>query len=495
MSEQETNPQAQPGRATGPEPAAQPVSVWQAPSRQRADDEPPTAAQHATPQPATAPPQPAFGWQAPSAARPDAPAGYASGGGVSYAAGSAAPGSPAHPGGPGGPRYGGMGGDTATLPQHPAYPGQPAWQPGLAPAAGAPRSGRVGRIAGGFVLVLVLMIAAAIGGGVAGGWLVYSQTDDPGPVAAPGTTVVDGPQLDRSSLASIAAKVQPSVVSVSTGTGEGSGVVLSAEGHIVTNNHVVAPAGRGEVSVIFSDGQTARAEVIGTDDRTDIAVIQVADVSGLTPAVFGDSSGMLVGDTVLAIGSPLGFQGSVTQGIVSALDRTLALDGNGDPFGGDRNRTSLSGLIQTDASINPGNSGGALVNLAGEVIGINTAIATNGASGNIGVGFAIPSNRATQVAELLISGAEVPHPFLGVNVVTADGGGALVGDVVPDSPADAAGLRAGDVVTRIGDRPVADSNDLVSAVQSTQVGAELEVVYLRDGVEQTTTVTIGEADD
>jgi putative serine protease PepD len=249
------------------------------------------------------------------------------------------------------------------------------------------------------------------------------------------------------------------------------------------------------VSVVFSDGQTAPATVIGTDERTDLAVIQVEDVSDLTPATFGASSEMLVGDTVLAIGSPLGFQGSVTQGIVSALDRTLGLDDSGDPFGGGGNRTSLSGLIQTDASINPGNSGGALVNMAGEVIGINTAIATSGSSGNIGVGFAIPSNRATQVVELLISGAEVPHPFLGVSVVTAEGGGALVGDLVEDSPADEAGLRAGDIITHLGDRPVADSNDLVSAVQSGEVGAQLEVRYERDGVEQTTTVTLGEADD
>jgi putative serine protease PepD len=211
-------------------------------------------------------------------------------------------------------------------------------------------------------------------------------------------------------------------------------------------------------------------------------------VSGLSPARFGESSDVLVGDTVLALGSPLGFDGSVTQGIISALDRTLEPERPGQP--------PLSGLLQTDAAINRGNSGGALVNLAGEVIGINTAIAVqNRDDGFLGVGFAVPSDRATSVAERLIAGEEVRHAFLGVRVASAQDGGALVGEVSPGSPAAEAGLREGDIVVRLGDRRITDANDLVSAVQAAEVGQTLEIEFQRDGVPQTASVTLVEAED
>lgn len=278
------------------------------------------------------------------------------------------------------------------------------------------------------------------------------------------------------------------MVSIRIGEFGGSGVVMSEDGYILTNAHVVEVAGDRQVMVRFSNGTTASATVVGADRRSDIAVIRAEGVSDLTPASFGNSDDVVVGDTVLAIGSPLGYEGSVTQGIVSALDRTLRPDEPGSP--------TLSGLLQTDAAINRGNSGGALVNLAGEVIGINTAIAVaNEDSGFLGLGFAVPSNRATAVAQQLIEGREINHAFLGVRVAPAEGGGAVIGEVTPGSPAAQAGLREGDVLLRMGDRRITDANDVVSTVQAASVGDQLEVEFRRDGVTRVTTVTLGEAPD
>lgn len=372
----------------------------------------------------------------------------------------------------------------------PAY-GPPAWEQ---PTWGTPPPEQVRsqRTPGRNVLVVAgvvgLMAISAVGGGVAGA-VVYAQSDGGGGAGSEVTRVVDAPQLDYTSLASIASEVTPSVVSILIGQSSGSGVVMSDEGFILTNAHVVEAATPDtEVLVRFSNGETAQAAVVGADARTDIAVIQVEGIADLTPAQFGRSSDVLVGDTVLAVGSPLGFDGSVTQGIISAVDRTLQPEEAGEP--------SLSGLLQTDAAINRGNSGGALVNLAGEVIGINTAIAVeNQRDGFLGVGFAIPSDRAINVAEQLIAGEDVSHAFLGVRVGTAEDGGALIGLVDPGSPAEEAGLQEGDIVTRLGDRAISDANDLVSAVQSAEVGDTLELEFMRDGTTQTTTVTLVDAGD
>jgi putative serine protease PepD len=334
--------------------------------------------------------------------------------------------------------------------------------------------------------VLALMAISAVGGGVAGA-LVYAQSDN-SPAGTPATRVVDAPQLDYTSLASIASSVSPSVVSIRVGRQSGSGVVMSEDGYIITNAHVVeAAADGGPVQVRFSNGEVAQATIVGADARSDIAVVRAEGITGLSPAQFGASSDVLVGDTVLALGSPLGFDGSVTQGIISALDRTLDPEEPGTP--------PLSGLLQTDAAINRGNSGGALVNLDGEVIGINTAIAVqNQDDGFLGVGFAVPSDRATTVAEQLIAGEEVSHPFLGVRVASAEDGGALIGEVTPGSPAEEAGLQEGDVVVRLGDRTITDSSDLVAAVQAAAAGDTLEIEFERDGVSQTGTVTLAEAE-
>ncbi|MBO3736435.1 trypsin-like peptidase domain-containing protein [Actinoplanes flavus] len=307
--------------------------------------------------------------------------------------------------------------------------------------------------------------------------------------------------VDRSSLAQIAAAVQDSVVSITTGSGEGSGVVLTADGYIVTNNHVVSTAQGSNVTVIFADGTKTQATVVGTDERTDLAVIKATGVSDLKAATFGDSAQIQVGDTVLALGSPLGLEGSVTAGIISAKDRTIQSGGEEQqsPFGGQQQQqqqsgtTTMTGLLQTDAPINPGNSGGALVNTNGEVIGINSAIATSGSStGNIGLGFAIPSNKAKQVAEALMQGKKVSHPALGVSVTDAENGGALISNVTSGSAADKAGLQTGDVVTAADGKAIDDSDDLVAAVQAGAVGQKMTLNFTRNGSKQTVTVTLQE---
>ncbi|MFD6613078.1 trypsin-like peptidase domain-containing protein [Micromonospora chalcea] len=373
--------------------------------------------------------------------------------------------------------------------QH-AQHGQQGYQPYQAgqptPPWAAPQPARPSR-AGKFIGAGALALALMFGSGVAGGALALALDPD-----GPTRTYSAAPIINSADLPKIAASVQDSIVTIMTGSGEGSGVILSADGFVLTNNHVVAGAGGDTVRVVFANGKSASAKIVGTDPKTDLAVVQASGVSDLKAAKFGDSDAMQVGDQVLALGSPLGLQGSVTAGILSARDRTIqAGSGQQNPQQG---ASSISGLLQTDAPINPGNSGGALVNTRGEVIGINTAIATagQGSTGNIGVGFAIPSNKAKDVAEKLQRGEKISHPSLGVSVNGAEDGGALVAAVTPGSPAEKAGIQRGDVITKFGDKVINDSNDLVGAVQAGKVGDRVEVEYKRNGSAETATVTLAE---
>ncbi|MEV0649847.1 trypsin-like peptidase domain-containing protein [Phytomonospora sp. NPDC050363] len=281
------------------------------------------------------------------------------------------------------------GGPSAAYPPTAQFPAQPprqqtsVWRKPLAIGA----------------MVAALVVGSASVGGVAG--YLAAEGNEGTTASSPSTAVADGV-----TIADVAAKVQPSVVVISTQQAEGSGVVLDTSGNILTNNHVVSTAANGTVQVKFADGSTADAKVVGTSPDNDLAVINVGASPQLTPISWGDSEGLRVGDTVLALGSPLGLEGSVSAGIVSALDRAISVGAeNENPFQrGGSTPTTLDGLIQTDAAINSGNSGGALVNGRGELVGVNTAIATDGSgSGSIGVGFAIPSNTAKSVAEQLIA--------------------------------------------------------------------------------------------
>jgi putative serine protease PepD len=246
--------------------------------------------------------------------------------------------------------------------------------------------------------------ALALAGGAAGGAMGYALHGESGQaLASSSTTRTVMTVADRSSVARVVAEVQPSIVDITTDSAEGSGIIISANGYIVTNNHVVD--GARTITVTFSSGEQVAATVAGTDAAHDLAVLKV-DRSGLTAAAWGDSDGVVVGDSVLALGSPLGLQGTVTAGIVSALHRTITV-GEEQPTGyGTSSTTTIDNAIQTDAPINSGNSGGALVDTNGEVIGITSAIATTGSSGNIGVGFAIPSNVAKTVVDAIIAGQQ-----------------------------------------------------------------------------------------
>ncbi|GIH48842.1 S1C family serine protease [Microbispora rosea] len=353
------------------------------------------------------------------------------------------------------------------------------------------------------------LVAVALGGGVTGALVANSVNGGQTVIASP---VVKGvSNSSTTTIAAVAKAIMPSVVSIevktATAGGEGSGVILSADGLILTNNHVVSigGGGGGTVTVKFSDGKTASAVVKGTDPTTDLAVIQAQGVSGLTPASLGDSDKLQVGDGVLAIGSPLGLEGSVTSGIVSALDRTLTEAPEEQqqpqfPWGMEQQQpqsqgNTIGGMIQTDAAINPGNSGGALVNTNGQVVGINTAIATSGSSsGNIGVGFAIPINTAKLVSDQLIKTGKATHAFLGVSVADAVGGasGAVVSSITAGSPAEKAGLKEGDLITKINDKVVDSAEALVGTIRSSRAGDKVTITFTRDGKENTITTALAE---
>ncbi|AHH95808.1 trypsin-like peptidase domain-containing protein [Kutzneria viridogrisea] len=261
----------------------------------------------------------------------------------------------------------------------------------------------------GMALVAAAAVAAALVGGTAGAVYTSTSLASPGSSISSsdsgGATATPASNQNSGTVSSVAAAGLPSVVQIQTQNEIGSGVVISSDGQILTNNHVVA--GAGTVKVTFNDGSSATGTVLGTDPTTDLAVVKVSGKSGLKVAALGDSSQVKVGDKVVAIGSPEGLQGTVTSGIVSALNRTVTASDNqsgGSPYTRSGNsKTTYKGMIQTDASINPGNSGGALFNMQGQVIGINSVIyAPSG--GSAGLGFAIPINQAKEIAKQLVAG-------------------------------------------------------------------------------------------
>ncbi|WP_235591298.1 MULTISPECIES: S1C family serine protease [Corynebacterium] len=286
-----------------------------------------------------------------------------------------------------------------------------------------------------------------------------------------------GEEPAEGSVEATAAKVLPAVVSIEalglTSAAEGSGSIISPDGYVLTNHHVVAGAERGgQLRVSMNDGSKHEAEFISSDANTDVAIIKIKDVNDLPFLQFGDSDAVAVGQEVVAVGSPLGLNATVTSGIVSAKNRPVRASQEGG-------ESSLIDAIQTDAAVNPGNSGGPLVDINGNLIGMNSMIASLSSSGSseagsIGLGFAIPSNFAKRMADQLINKGEVKHPTLGVKVDARDSGdGARIVEVEPGSPAEEAGLNAGDLVTRVNDRRIENSDSLIAAARSQDFGAKV----------------------
>ncbi len=328
-----------------------------------------------------------------------------------------------------------------------------------------------------------------------------SQTDSLNPVAE---TAANDPLaslfVQEEAFVSVYEQVNPAVVNIVVGSGQGSGFLFDRNGHIVTNNHVVA--GGGQIVVNFDNGRQLPATIVGTDPSSDLAVIQVdaSTISDITPVNLADSDALKVGQIVIAIGSPFGLQSSMTTGIISALDRLFP-----GAVGPDGTAFQIPDIIQTDAAINPGNSGGPLLNLRGEVIGVNTAIESP-VRGSSGIGYAVPSNIVSNIVPQIIANGRVETPWLGISggLITAEAAaalglpadqtGILIGDVIAGSPAANAGLRGGsnpDVIIGVDGRQINAFDDLLGyLVQQTVVGQTVELQILRDGQLQTVNVTL-----
>ena len=331
-----------------------------------------------------------------------------------------------------------------------------------------------------------------------------SSAELPTSQVSPGPGGSAGADLSEESVAAIAADVLPSTVYIEVAAGQqsgsGSGLVLREDGYIVTNQHVIAAArdGGGQITVVLSDGSEHEAEIVGASIDYDLAVLQV-DADGLRPLVLGDSDALVVGEPVVAIGAPLGLEGTVTSGIVSALNRPVSIPGE---EGG-----TFINAIQTDAAINPGNSGGPLVNAAGEVIGVNSAIATTataGQAGSVGLGFAIPSSQVRRTTEQLIETGQATYPVIGalLDVGYTGEGVQVVSDadatdapaITPGGPAEAAGLEPGDVIVAIDGDPVTSPDELIVRIRAHSPG-DVVTLTVRDGGEDTDLeVTLGETD-
>ena len=352
-------------------------------------------------------------------------------------------------------------------------------------------------------VVCVLALGVGVIGGAIGG-LVYEQVRDvPGTVSngLSGVDIVTEAPLpaENGSIAAVAARLLPSTVQISAeyqgqkGGATGSGFVLDRQGHIVTNNHVVQDADEndGPIEVVDEDGNRYPATVVGRSSVYDLAVLNVPKAMSLQPAALGSSQALRVGESVVAIGSPLGLSSTVTAGIVSALHRPVTTGSAGDD-------SSYINAVQTDAAINPGNSGGPLVNLRGQVVGVNSAIATTGGtiggeSGNIGVGFAIPIEQVRITADQILRTGEARYPVIGAKVKTGEtgGNGAEIDSVMPGTPAEEGGLEKGDVIVALDGDRVTDGIALIVAIRAHQPGDTVEFTVERDGKERTVSLTLG----
>ncbi|WBQ07008.1 S1C family serine protease [Kribbella sp. CA-293567] len=389
----------------------------------------------------------------------------------------------------------------------PAYPGQawPTQQPTYVPPppldwhqqqarAYTPSPPEKRNKVIGLAAAVALIVGLVAGGGGAAAVLALDRNgvvdDQTGPPIGQGAD----PKIKTGSVSAIAQTLLPSVVQLKVeGSGNanatGSGFVIDGSGHILTNNHVVsAAASGGSIQVVTQQGKVSTARLVGRSPAYDLAVVQVAGLDA--PSVqFGESAKSIVGQDVVAIGSPLGLAGTVTSGIVSAKNRPVTAGGEGE--------ISYINALQTDAAINPGNSGGPLVDMEARVIGVNSAIATvrgaePGASGNIGLGFAIPIDQARRTAQQLIASGQASYPVIGANVDMQFEGGARVSEVQPNSPATRAGLRTGDVITKINSQAVDTAEALIVAIRSHRPGESVRLDYERGGKPRQVVIKLGQ---
>ncbi|WP_432477256.1 S1C family serine protease [Nocardioides sp. GXQ0305] len=391
-------------------------------------------------------------------------------------------------------------GGAAWLP--PAHLPPPGWGPQTRPMPAAPRRAQPA----GWVWPVVVGLALVVGllGGVGGAMLVGDVPDAPG-IVDDGLEGVDTRErapltAGNRSVVAVADQLLPSTVQIraeldgQAGGATGSGFVLDRQGHVITNNHVVQEAdeGDGPIQLVDQDGNTFDAEVVGRSPVYDLAVLYSRSARRLPPASLGSSRRLAVGEAVVAFGSPLGLSSTVTSGIVSALNRPVTT-------GDSNNDTSYINAVQTDAAINPGNSGGPLVDLQGQVVGVNSAIATTGGglggrSGNIGVGFAIPIEQVRVTADQILRTGEARYPVIGAQVQTggpSEVQGARIDEVMADTPAEQSGLEVGDVITEVNGLRVTDGIALIVAIRSYQPGETIEFTLTRDGEEQTVEVRLG----
>ena len=345
------------------------------------------------------------------------------------------------------------------------------------------------------LVVAAALVTGLIGGLLGGALVLGSGVSSEGDLLPPAGNA-EPLDADNASVSAVAAKVLPSTVQVRVVNGKGkdadgatgSGFVIDDEGHVITNNHVVEVAEPGAViDVVDVNGEVHEAEVVGRSPVYDIAVLEVTPAEGLRPAALGSSQNLRVGETVVAIGSPLGLSATVTSGIVSALDRPVTTG----PVGGPTDPSAFINAVQTDAAINPGNSGGPLVNLRGQVVGVNSAIATTGGvfggeGGNIGVGFAIPMDQVRLTAKQILDTGKAEYPVIGANVNTSESTeGATVVEVQAGTPADEAGLLKGDRIVAVDGERVPDGVSLIVAIRTHRPGETIELTVVRDDEERT----------
>lgn len=345
-------------------------------------------------------------------------------------------------------------------------------------------------------LVAVISVVVGLVGGLVGGIAVSNRDEPIGARPAEPSVVRDdpvpAPLEEPGSVVQVADATLPSVVQVVTeggdGRASGSGFLFDRDDHVITNNHVIADAAdSGDIRVVLDDEASIDAEVVGRSPAYDIAVLELDRDIDNRPAAIADLANLRVGETVVAIGAPLGLSSTVTSGIVSALDRPVTVGGQGE--------NSYLNAIQTDAAINPGNSGGPLVNMRGQVVGVNSAIASlgglGGPGGSIGVGFAIPVDQVLRTAEQILTDGEATFPVIGAGVsVGSATDGAEITSVTPDGPADEAGLRSGDRVVRVGRQSITDGIELIVAIRSRVPGERVELGFVRGGEDRTIDVRL-----